>query len=136
MGGGGYWVATMEEGYVWHENSHQGLDIHQGSWPTVRINFVREPSRALLFVSASICRCLSHIPTSVFTLHQCLLVFYQSFSDFLPFFTHYFLATFHFTACFAVSPFLYPQCFSSFPLVIYQAIMNQGFFFLGGKAEI
>lgn len=132
-GVGGYWVGTMGEGCVWHENSHQGLDIHQGPWPTVRINFVREPSRALLFVCASICRCLSHIPASVFTLHLCLLVFYQSFSDFLPFFHTFSSHHLLFRCLFCYFAFLISTVFSSFPLIIcHQAIMNQGFFLIFG----
>lgn len=83
----GYWVCLgwMGEGCVWHVNSNQGSVIHQAPWPTVRINLGREDSQALFFVSASICRCLSHIRTSLFALYQCLPVFSNSSIYLLPF---------------------------------------------------
>lgn len=83
----GYWVCSgrEREGCVWHVNSNQGSDIHQAPWPTVRINLGREDSQALFFVSASICRCLSHIHTSLFALYHCLPVFSYSSIYLLPF---------------------------------------------------
>lgn len=84
----GYWLCCgwKEEGCVWHVNSNQGSDIHQAPWPTVRINLVRQDSQALFFVSASICRCLSHIHTSLFALYQCLPLFSYSSIYLLPFY--------------------------------------------------
>lgn len=73
----GYWVCCgwKEEGCVWHVNSNQGSDIHQAPWPTVRINLGREVSQALFFVSASICRHLSHFSLRSLSLSSCFLLF-------------------------------------------------------------
>lgn len=117
-------------GCVWHVNSNQGSDIHQAPWPTVRINLGRVDSQAHFFVSASICRCLSHFSLCSLSLSFCFLLFIH-----LPltFSSH------------ALSHTLYPALlvfFSTCPHILFvsisfsvchQAVINQCAYLVGGE---
>lgn len=58
-------------GFVWHVNSNQSSDIHQASWPTVRIDLAREDVQPRSFVSSSICSSLPLSQTPPFYVSAC-----------------------------------------------------------------